>query len=266
MVRLTYLGAAGWQIDDGRRVILIDPYFTRRHGKPGVPLEPDENAIAAHAPPRADLILVTHSHADHLMDVPSLAKRSGARVMGSESSVAVARSGGVPADRLIAVGGGEDLQLDGFSLRVIPGLHSRLDELHYFAAHTNIPAGVKLPMPEEGYLEGGTLDYLVRLDGRQILIVNSANYIERELDGLRPDVAIVALGLREKIFDYTCRLMRLTGRPRLILATHFDATYGPIDAPIQLSAEDARFADEVHACAPASTVILPRHFQTIDAP
>ena len=261
-VTLTYLGASGWELSDGRRVLLVDPFFTRRHGARGVPLVPDEAAIRRYTPPRVDYILVGHSHADHLMDVPSIARLRGAQVIGSVSSIHVARAGGVPEDHVIPVGGGEDLELDGFSVRVIPGLHSRLNDFHYFDAHRTIPAEVKLPMPEEAYVEGGTLDYLVRLGGRQILVIGSANYIERELDGLRPDVVIVALGLRERIHDYTCRLMRLLGRPRLVVATHFDGTYGPL-GPFRVSPEDARFPDEVHACAPSATVILPKHFQEI---
>jgi L-ascorbate metabolism protein UlaG (beta-lactamase superfamily) len=256
-VTLIYLGAAGWQISDGRQVLLVDPFFTRKHT--GVP---DEAAIDRYTPPRVDLILVEHSHADHLLDVPSIAKKRGAQVLGSESSIHVARAAGVPPQKLIPVGGGEDLELDGVSVRVIPGLHSRLDDGHYYAAHTSIPPNVKLPLREEDYVEGGTLNYLVRIGKKQILIISSANFVERELVGLRPDVVIVALGFRHKIHDYTCRLMRALGLPRLVLATHHDGTYGPMDAPMQISDEDKRFADEVHACSAPSTVILPARFQS----
>jgi L-ascorbate metabolism protein UlaG (beta-lactamase superfamily) len=259
-VTLTYLGAAGWEITDGKRVVLIDPYFTRRHGERGTPIEPDPAAIAQHTPARVDYILVEHSHADHLMDVPTIAKARGAQVIGTESSIRVARAAGVPPERLIPVGGGEDLVLDGISVRVIPGLHSRLDDFHYFGAHATIPEDVKLPMPEEAYVEGGTLDYLVRIGGREVLVIGSANYIERELDGLRPDAAIVAPGYRERIFDYTCRLLRLLGQPRLVLATHYDRTYGPLE-PFEPDDDARAFAREVHACSPATRVVLPRHFE-----
>jgi L-ascorbate metabolism protein UlaG (beta-lactamase superfamily) len=263
-VTLTYLGAAGWQLDDGKTVVLVDPFFTRKHGRKGAPISPDEAEIDRHTPPRVDWILVEHSHADHLMDVPSIAKKRHARVMGTLSTTRVARAGGVAVDHLVPVGGGEDLELGGgLSVRVIPGLHSRLDDFQYFDAHREIPEGISLPMPEENYLEGGTLNYLVRIGGRQILVISSANYIARELDGLRPDAVIVALGHRDRIHDYTCGLMRLLGQPKLVLATHFDDCYGPIDAPIEISAEDRRFPDEVHACSRASQVILPAHFQKI---
>lgn len=34
-----------------------------------------------------------------------------------------------------------------------------------------------------------------------MLFIGTANFIESELEGLRPDVAVVAIGLREKIPD-----------------------------------------------------------------
>jgi L-ascorbate metabolism protein UlaG (beta-lactamase superfamily) len=266
-VTLTYLGAAGWQLDDKKSVVLVDPYFTRKHGQKGAPLPPDEAAIDKHLPPHVELILVEHSHADHLMDVPYIAKKRHAKVMGTVSTTRVARAGGVALEEVIPVGGGEDLELPGgLSVRVVPGLHSRLDDFHTFDAHREIPEGISLPMPEENYLEGGTLNYLVRIGGRQIFVISSANYIEREVEGLRPDAVIVALGHRDRIHDYTCRLMRLLGNPKLVMATHFDDTYGPLEKPIEISPEDRRFPDEVHACSPQSRVILPLHFQKVAVP
>ena len=33
--------------------------------------------------------------------------------------------------------------------------------------------------------------YLLRLAGHQVLVMGSMNYIEREMEGLRPDIALV---------------------------------------------------------------------------
>jgi L-ascorbate metabolism protein UlaG (beta-lactamase superfamily) len=272
-ITLTYLGVAGWQISDGTHVILVDPYFTRPAADlpDGAPLVPDAAAIAAHAPARADLILVGHSHFDHALDVAEVAKRSGAQVLGTVSTARLARAGGVPDDRIIPVKGGEDFQFDGFSVRVIPSLHSALGDKHVFGGTTEIPADVKLPMPLAGYAEGGTLAYLVRLGGHEILVVGTANYIERELDGLRPDVAIVAIGLRDEITDYTCRLLRLVGKPPLVIATHFDNLALPPNGALAGLDPEGRaavesFTAEVRACAPESRAVIPEHFQPIGAP
>lgn len=98
----------------------------------------------------------------------------------------------------------------------------------------------------------------------RILVIGSANFVANELDGLRPDIAVVAVGLREKIPDYTCRIMQATGHPRLVFANHFDAFWQPLgphemDISAGARADLERFADEVHACSPETTVVIPKH-------
>jgi L-ascorbate metabolism protein UlaG (beta-lactamase superfamily) len=255
---LTYLGVAGWQIDGGDVTVLVDPYFSR----PALdgPIRPDPAAIAARAPARANLVLVGHSHVDHLLDAPEVARRTGAEILGSVSTARVALASGLPADRVIPVRGGEDYAFAaGLSVRVIPSLHSALDGKH-FEGGVEIAAAPVLPMSFAEYADGGALAYLVRVAGREIFVLSTANFIEREIDGLRPDIAIVATGLRQEIHDYTCRLMRALGNPPLVYVNHFDDWRAPpTDVP---PGDDLRaFVAEVARCAPATRVVIPRHFE-----
>ena len=114
----------------------------------------------------------------------------------------------------------------------------------------------------DGYQEGGTFAYLVRLHGREIFVLDTANFIEREVAGLTPDIAIVATGLRQEIHDYTCRLLHALGDPPIVIANHFDDFRGPpVDAPIEPDLDE--FTKEVEACAPGTRVIVPRHFDAM---
>jgi L-ascorbate metabolism protein UlaG (beta-lactamase superfamily) len=255
-LRLTYLGVAGYQIESGSIRILADPYFSRPADTNDV-VAPDPAAIAARAPQRADLILVGHSHFDHLLDVPSIALSTRAQVMGSVSTAHVSQASGVARDHIIAVKGGEDFAFEGFSVRVIPSLHSALDHKHGVGGE--IPADVQLPMHASAYAEGGTLAYLLRLGGHEVLFLGTANFIERELSGLRPDVAIVATGLRHEIHDYTCRLMAALGQPPLVYTNHFDDWHAP-PVDVEPSADLQAFVQEVRACSPNTKVVIPRHF------
>jgi L-ascorbate metabolism protein UlaG (beta-lactamase superfamily) len=258
-IALTYLGVAGWQIEGGGKVILADPYLSRP-ADPKLPLVPDDAAIAAHTPARADLVIVGHSHYDHLLDAPSVALRTGAQLLGSASTTRVGRASGVAADHLITVGGGEDFEMDGYSIRAIRSLHSAIGDKHIFGGV--IEPEPRLPMPAASYQEGGTFAYLVRSAGHEILVLDTANFIERELAGLRPDIAILAPGLREHVHDYTCRLLHAIGDPPVVLATHFDDWTGPaVDAPP--SPDLVKFGDEIQRCAPRTRFIVPRHFERI---
>lgn len=255
-ITLTYLGVAGWQLDSGDTTILTDPYFSRPADLDG-PMVSDPAAVAAHAPAKAALIVIGHSHVDHLLDAPAVAQRTGATLLGSASTVNVGRASGLPDTQLIAVRGGEDYAFDGYSVRVIPSLHSAIGDKHLFGAP--IAPGPTLPMRFDDYGEGGTFAYLVRIGGHQVLFLSTANFIEREVDGLRPDVAVVATGLREHVFDYTCRLMRALGHPPLVYANHFDDWQ---HAPVDEAPDDdlQAFIAEVHGCSPQTKVVIPSHF------
>jgi len=253
---LTYLGVAGWQIEGDGKVILTDPFLSRPADL-AQPLVPDAAAIAAHTPARADLVVVGHSHWDHVLDAPSVALRTGAHLIGSAATTRIARATGMTDAQLTTVKGGEDYALDGFSLRVIPSLHAAIGD--EWLVRDPVPGTMQLPMPEAGYVEGGTFAYLIRLAGREVVVLDTANFVERELVGLRPDIAIIAPGYREKIHDYTCRLLHALGDPPIVLATHFDETRGPpVDAPA--SDDLQKFIAEVHHCAPRTRLVIPRHF------
>jgi hypothetical protein len=66
---LKWLGTAGWEIQFGETVILIDPFITRGEANPTAECKTDEEAVLK-AIKRADFIFAGHSHAGHIADIP----------------------------------------------------------------------------------------------------------------------------------------------------------------------------------------------------
>jgi L-ascorbate metabolism protein UlaG (beta-lactamase superfamily) len=284
VVTLEYMGAAGWRISDRSTVILVDPYISRILGPPP-PLAPpyaklpgdtrpvygwndiavpDVAAIDARIP-RADFILVTHTHYDHVLDVPHIALKTHSTVIGTESTENVMRAYSVPEQQLITVRGGEDYDFGVFSVKVIPSLHSPLDHKHYFSSET-APAGMKAPLTlQQMHPEGGTLAYLIRFHGHQILVFGGMNYIEREIEGLEPDVVLLgASSSRREIYDYTGRLMRDLHFPPLVIPTHWDNFFAPYAASQQSSIDALQpFVQEVRTASPKTKIIVPKYFEPI---
>lgn len=282
-LRFTHFGAAGWSITDGDTVILLDPYLSRvrfqgrRYGPTDATDIPDDprqivkiDEVASvdtctidRFVPKADYILLSHSHFNHAMDMPYIAKKTGAVVIGTESTANIAANGGVPDEQIHAVRGGEDFEYGSFSVRVIPSLHSALSCKLYKDFGT-VPLQ-KEPLCLNEYVEGGTLAYLLRIAGREVLLFGSMNYIEREVEGLRPDIVFIASAPpRLEIHKYTERLMACLGNPELVVATHWDDQGLPFGAPQDKAlGHTKKFIEEVSAASPHSKVIVPLHFQTI---
>ncbi|MEO8976386.1 MAG: MBL fold metallo-hydrolase, partial [Casimicrobiaceae bacterium] len=139
-LRLTHFGAAAWRITDGETTLYVDPYFSRLrtvkvfgttfpapsddprpiYGYDDL-LPSDTSTIDQHVKD-ANFILISHSHFNHCMDMPYIAKKTGATVIGSESTANLARASGVPNRQIVPVKGGEDYEFATVSIKVIPSL------------------------------------------------------------------------------------------------------------------------------------------------
>lgn len=285
-LRLTYFGTAGWEITDGKAVILVDPYFTRpKMRTPNDDVSQDDtrplvtassivtpatDIIDAHIG-RAEVILITHTHPDHALDMPYIAQKTGAMVIGTESTINLARASGVEDRHLKPVKGHEELKFDGFWVRVIPSVHGIFrrpqgQQNGPLRPPPAFPADAKAPFRLGQYVEGGTLAYLIGIGGHQVVLFGSMNYIEEELVGLHPDVALIgAMPERNNIDNYTARLMRVLGDPPVVLPTHWDRFNVPHSVSQQPAVDRLQsFIAEVKAASPGTRVIVPEYFKPVE--
>ncbi|MEO1241065.1 MAG: MBL fold metallo-hydrolase [Pseudomonadota bacterium] len=276
-LQFKYLGAAGWEISDGKIVVLIDPYISRlKYTDRGHPdddrpafarddIAVSDEALIDQTISKADFILVHHSHFDHLGDVPYIAKKTGAKVIGTETTMTILRAYGVPDDQLYAVGGGEDYQFENFSVRVVPSIHSALNEKHYFDSRRyDRDTKLKAPLRINQFIEGGSLMFLARFDKHKVLTMGSMNFIEREMEGLDPDILLAGInGSRLGLYNYDERLVEATGRPPRIIPTHWDSFTLPYDFSQETNVREKLhpFVDTVKALSPESRVIIPVHLE-----
>lgn len=72
MAQLTFLGHSCWKITAGKTVILIDPFI---NGNPQSSVKEEDV--------KADYLIVTHAHGDHLGDAIPIAKRSGGTIISN---------------------------------------------------------------------------------------------------------------------------------------------------------------------------------------
>jgi L-ascorbate metabolism protein UlaG (beta-lactamase superfamily)/enamine deaminase RidA (YjgF/YER057c/UK114 family) len=274
-----YFGAAGWEMSDGNVTVLVDPYLSRhKYGGGGHPdddrpdysrtdVVPPDTALIDSLITDADFILIQHGHFDHLGDVPYIARKTGAKVIGTETVIMILRAYGIPADQLYAVRGGEDYQFENFSVRVVPAIHSALNEKHYFDSRRYTPeTELEAPLRVEQFIEGGALSYLARFERHHVLTMGSMNFIEREMEGLNPDILLAGInGSRLGLYNYDERLLRSTGSPSVVLPTHWDNFRYPYGFPQQANYERnlIPFMETAEEVSPRTRVIPPTHLEPI---
>jgi L-ascorbate metabolism protein UlaG (beta-lactamase superfamily) len=235
-VELTWLGTHAWQIRSGKSIVLTDPWITRFKTGTFTPEGADPKTKLVIKPDvidryisTADAILVHHGHYDHMADVPYVAKKTQATVLGTASHANMLRAMRTPAELLSPVRGGEYLPFEGFTIEVFPSLHSCGGRHHTYAYPGYRLDGVP-PRPRviEDLLEGGTLAYVITIGGLRILSLSTANFDPNALRGLQVDVVFAAPGGEPGITD---RLLRTIKPVKKVIATHWDDFDQPLDKP-----------------------------------
>ena len=275
-INLKYLGTAGWKISDDKITVLVDPYISRVKLGTGHPNDDRKTVLRSDyyesdtilidsLVDKVDFILVHHSHFDHLADVPYIAKKTRAKVIGTETTINILKAYGIPGDQLYPVKGGEDYQFENFSVRVIPSIHSALNDKHYIDSR-EYKTPPEAPLKVSEFIEGGSLMFLARFNGHKILTMGSMNFVERELLGVKPDILLAGVNQSQLgLYNYNERLINITNKPKYIIPTHWDNFRLPYSFSQENSIELKLipFKNDVEKLSPNSEVHIVRHLEEI---
>jgi L-ascorbate metabolism protein UlaG (beta-lactamase superfamily) len=239
-LRVTFMGVTTILLDDGETAVMTDGFFSRPALKTLVlgNIKPDQTRIN-YALSKAGItklasVLTAHSHHDHAMDSPEVARRTGALLIGSESTAYIARGANFPEDRIRVISGGETFTFGRFKITVIKSSHSPgglLSRLNM----GDIKAPLRPPVRASEYKEGGSYSYLIEHDGRRILVHASANYVPDFMRSVRADVIFLGVGRLGKqgrgfAKRYWREVVQATGAG-VIIPIHWDDFTMPLDEP-----------------------------------
>jgi L-ascorbate metabolism protein UlaG (beta-lactamase superfamily) len=234
---VSFLGVATLLISDGQTSFMTDGFFTRP-GKASVFLgriAPDPDAIAASLQQAGvrelAAVFAVHSHYDHAMDSPEVARRTGALLVGSESTANIGRGVGFPEDRIRVVKSGEPLRWGAFTVTPIASEH-----FPHGMAMGEISAPLVPPARAMDYLEGGSWSLLVEHPAGSLLVQGSAGWREGALSGRRAEVVLLGiggLGTRDDAYreDYWRNVVEPVA-PRCVIPIHWDDFTLPLAEPL----------------------------------
>jgi L-ascorbate metabolism protein UlaG (beta-lactamase superfamily) len=233
-----FLGVSTLLFDDGDTAFMTDGFFSR----PGKlrtafgTVAPDaatiEQALRRAGVRRLAAVIPLHSHYDHALDAPFVARRTGALLVGSASSANIARGQGLAEDRIVVAQPGHVLRLGAFTIRFIASAHAPSPT----AYPGEIAEPLRVPASARAFLEGGCYTLLVTRGDRSVLVQGSAGMVEGALRGVHADVVYLGIGLlgrqdagyRERYWN---ALVRDTGAQRVI-PIHWDDFWLPLDQPL----------------------------------
>ena len=262
-LEIEWLGVSGYRLTYEGVSIFIDPYVSR------VPLRslllrreamPDPRMLDRHihAPGPVAGVLVGHTHWDHAVDAPALARRFGCPAYGSTSLAHLMRLHGLGAAAVVVEPYAVH-ELGPFAVSFVPSRHSKL------LFGRKVPFDGELTCDHLGGLSPGAyrcgqvFGIRIEVAGISLYHQGSADLIDDAIRG-GVDVFLAGVAGRSVTPAYWERILpRLD--PRVVVPTHYDDFFRSLDTGLRF-APRVRLADvpaEVRAVSRDAAVgALPR--------
>lgn len=227
-VEFRWLSVASVVLDDGETKILFDPMFTRaglRHWFLLSPLKSDE-ALVKEVLQENDLsklsaVFASHSHYDHVIDAPTVAKLTGATFYVDENSEIIARAHKEQKIKTTRFQNLEKIQIGQFSIRLIKRNHSPIRVIHADWLAGPVPKNFNFSFYD--YHVGDTWFYLIEHPSGKILLDQGSEPFISELKPFAEKVDVVIQGIANRSSDeailsgYTEAL-----KAKTFIPVHFD--------------------------------------------
>ncbi|MBI3369895.1 MAG: MBL fold metallo-hydrolase [Burkholderiales bacterium] len=266
-LRVRFAGVATLVFDDGETAWMTDGFFTRPDARTTFTrkIAPDEAEIERQLKllgvTKLAAVVAVHSHYDHALDSPIVARLTGARLIGSGSTLNVGRGLGLAEGQMQEVRSGQTVTLGPrFKLLFIESRHSPTPYSDGQTVDT-IDAPLTPPARTTAWRTGTTWSIVVEHDGRRLLVQGSAGFVPGALRGQNVDTVLLGVGTLAKKNEtyrsnYWDEVVRGSGAKRVI-AIHWDDFWRRLDdqplraMPRLLDDTDASFDELARRAADA---------------
>ena len=251
-LQLEWLGVAGYRLTFEGKTLYIDPYVSR------VPLGALVRGRAALADsalhdrwlrPAGEVagVLVGHTHFDHAIDVPAICARHGCSAYGSSSLAALMRLYGRER-QAVQVTPHAPQQIGPFTVTFVPSVHSKLLLGYAVPSDGELTCEHLDALSPNAYRCGQVWGIHIAVAGMTFYHQGSANLIDEEIRHHGVDVFLAGIAGRRFTDRYWQRVLGAL-QPRVVLASHFDDFFRPLDRPagFSLNVNLAALPEEIDA-------------------
>lgn len=221
-VAFRWLGVAGIELEIDRQILAIDPFFTRPpFWRLWLGRVSPHRELTLDKLPRCDLVLVSHAHYDHLMDVPDLAISTGAIVYGSANACQLLRVCGVPEEQIHAIESGDRIRLGDLAIEVLPAEHIPIPGFK----PGPLPPNLQPPLRLRDYRMDSCYSFLIKIGEFRLLHCGNGD----PRPGVRADVLFTSPA-RDKIYFES--LLRAV-KPKMLVPVHWDNMFRSLSRPLR---------------------------------
>jgi L-ascorbate metabolism protein UlaG (beta-lactamase superfamily) len=234
-LEIAWLGVSGYRISYEGVALFVDPYVSR------VPLRslllrrralPDPALLERWAATGDDVagVLVGHTHFDHAVDAPAIARRFRAPAYGSASLVALMRLHGL-GGLAVEVEPYRRYELGPFVVSFTPSAHSKLILGRRVPFDGELTCDHLHGLTPGAYRCGQVWGIRIEVAGIALYHQGSANLVDEALRPEPVDVFLAGVAGRSVTPRYWERVLpRLD--PRLVVPTHYDDFFKPLGAEL----------------------------------
>lgn len=257
MIKLKWLGTATILLDIDGEKLLFDPFF-RMNKKCEQP--------APETFTKVDYIFNTHSHFDHLRDVPQILKATDAKFYGTPTAYLRLETQGVDVENKVEILCPHDtLETKNALIRAHRTFHVKNDAWTILSTTFRILLTLRahkalkiLGEHHHFHMSGDIVAFEVNAQGKRILIFGSAGFDERAKIPEGVDVLVWAFQGRTGMTKYSLPIIEKI-KPKKIILDHFDNAFPPITKSINTS----KFVETMKKKHPEIEVIVPKFGEPI---
>jgi L-ascorbate metabolism protein UlaG (beta-lactamase superfamily) len=239
-LELEWLGVSGYRMTYEGQTIFIDPYVSRVSLQDVLARRmtlPDPARIERHLARPSDEhvlgVLIGHTHFDHAVDAPAVARRYGCPVYGSASLKQLMALHGL-AEQAIEVQPKRPIELGPFAVRFIPSAHSKLILGLAVPADGELTCDHLHGLHPGAYRCGQVWGIHVEVAGASFYHQGSANLVDDDVPSGGVDYFLAGVAGRSFTERYWQRILTRL-QPRVVVPTHYDDFFRPLDQEMGLS-------------------------------
>lgn len=238
-LKVTWFGTTCVLVSDGETSLFFDPFITR----PSIwdfitfkGFDSDKENLTKWLPKvesdKIKAVFVSHTHYDHVLDLPEILKRTKARAYGSFSVQNLVEGAGLKKSRAIRTNEGGLHSVGKFTVKVLKGSHPP-HFMGYMFMSGRIEKPLKLPASGYSFKKDEEFAFYIQHPEGNILFHPSGNTSLTPIKASALKADLVLLGIAKR--DSTEGLLNKVVAPteaKTVIPLHYDNFFKPLDEPL----------------------------------